>query len=105
MYLSYKSFITEELLDKGRAWVRARGHTGVWAEIWAEVWAEGWVQGYIEEYVENIPAMLDDVRGFSVPDTLREHITDCTDLAQLRRWLRRAATVSAAEDIFTAEDA
>jgi hypothetical protein len=40
-----------------------------------------------------------DSRGVHVPDAIREQITDCTDLAQLDSWLRRAATATTADEV------
>jgi hypothetical protein len=40
-----------------------------------------------------------DARGIEVPDELRERITECTDLEQLDRWVRRAATARTAQDL------
>ncbi|MFE4591827.1 RpnC/YadD family protein [Streptomyces laurentii] len=80
----YKSFISEEIRDEGRIEGRAEGRT--------------------EGRAEDVLTVL-DARGIPVPDSVRERITSCTDLDQLSRWLRRAITVSAAEDIFTTEDA
>ncbi|MFE4591828.1 hypothetical protein [Streptomyces laurentii] len=72
----YKSFISEEIRDEGRAQSRA----------------------------EDVLTVL-DARGIPVPDSVRERVTASTNLDQLSRWHWRAVTVSAAEDIFTAEDA
>ncbi|MFE6102271.1 hypothetical protein ACFVQ4_20175 [Streptomyces laurentii] len=72
----YKSFISEEIRDEGR----------------------------IEDRAACVMAAF-NARGIPVPDHIRERITSCTDLDRLSRWHWRAATVSAAEDIFTAEDA
>ncbi|WP_239341582.1 CATRA conflict system CASPASE/TPR repeat-associated protein [Frankia sp. CiP3] len=40
-----------------------------------------------------------DTRGVHVPEGIREEILACTDLAQLGTWLRRAVTVSTAEEV------
>ncbi|MDA0567049.1 hypothetical protein LG943_22415 [Streptomonospora sp. S1-112] len=42
-----------------------------------------------------------DARGLEVSDTVRERITTCHDPDQLDVWVRRAATVDSAEDLFT----
>jgi hypothetical protein len=39
-------------------------------------------------------------RGVAVSDAERERIVACRDLETLRRWVRRAATVSRAEELF-----
>jgi hypothetical protein len=56
-------------------------------------------QGKAEGKAEDVLAVL-DARGIEVRDELREHITSCTDLAQLDKWIRRAATVRTAQDLF-----
>ena len=43
--------------------------------------------------------MVLDARGINVPDELRERITACTDLEQLGKWIRRAATAHTAQDL------
>ncbi len=43
-----------------------------------------------------------DARGIKVPDAVREQILACTDLDLLDTWLRRAVTVSTAEDVVRA---
>jgi hypothetical protein len=40
-----------------------------------------------------------EARGVPVPETIREQILACTDLAKLDTWLRRAVTADAAEDV------
>lgn len=40
-----------------------------------------------------------DARGVPVPDSVREQILACTDLAQLDTWLRRAITAATAADV------
>jgi hypothetical protein len=41
-----------------------------------------------------------DARGVEVPDQVRERIAGCTDLGQLDRWVRRAATASNVDELF-----
>jgi hypothetical protein len=42
-----------------------------------------------------------EARGIDVPKDVRERITSCTDLDQLKAWVRRAVTVHTAQDLFT----
>jgi hypothetical protein len=42
-----------------------------------------------------------DARGIDVPDEVRTRVTSCTDVEQLNAWVRRAATVTSAQDLFT----
>ncbi|MFF9493503.1 hypothetical protein [Streptomyces flaveolus] len=70
----YKSFISEEIRDEGRA----------------------------QRAAEDVLAIL-EVRGISIPETVRERVTGCDDLEILRHWLRRAVTAPTAEEIFEDE--
>jgi len=40
-----------------------------------------------------------DARGIPVPQAIREQILDCTDLAQLETWLRRAVSAATADEV------
>lgn len=71
----YKSYISEEIRDEGRA---QRG-------------------------AEDILLVL-ETRGIDVPDDIRGRITACDDPELLRRWLARAVTVPSAHEIFAQED-
>ncbi|MDQ1046546.1 hypothetical protein QFZ76_004782 [Streptomyces sp. V4I2] len=66
----YKSYISEEIRDEGRA---QRG-------------------------AEDILLVL-ETRGIDVPDEVRERITACDDPDLLRRWLARAVTAPSAAEI------
>ena len=70
----YKSPLSEELRDEGRAEGRA----------------------------EDILFVLER-RGLDVPGEARERITGCDDLDLLRQWLGRALTAPTVEDVFTGE--
>ncbi|MER7826643.1 hypothetical protein ABTX85_29250 [Streptomyces sp. NPDC096097] len=74
----YKSYISEEIRDEGRAQGRAQGHA------------------------EDLLIVLEQ-RGLDVSDDVRERIAGCDDPDTLRRWLTRAVTAPAAEDIFDGE--
>jgi hypothetical protein len=74
----YKSFMSEEIRDEGRAQGRAQGRA------------------------EDILLVLEQ-RGLTVPDRMRERITDCGDPETLRQWLLRAVTAASAEEIFAEE--
>ncbi|MFF0188971.1 hypothetical protein [Streptomyces sp. NPDC005244] len=67
----YKSYISEEIRDEGRAQASA----------------------------DAILIILEQ-RGIDVSDDIRERITGCEDHGILRRWLARAVTAPTAEDIF-----
>ncbi|MFJ1674216.1 hypothetical protein ACIODT_04105 [Streptomyces sp. NPDC088251] len=70
----YKSFMSEEIRDEGRTQGRAQGRA------------------------EGILPVLEQ-RGITVPDKVRERITDCGDPEVLRQWLVRAVTATSAEEI------
>ncbi|WP_406420183.1 hypothetical protein OH809_26370 [Streptomyces sp. NBC_00873] len=70
----YKSPLSEEIRDEGRAQGRA----------------------------EDILLVL-EARGIDVLDETREKITGCGDPQLMRQWLSRAVTATSADEIFTAE--
>ncbi|MEU6016514.1 hypothetical protein ABZ826_21340 [Streptomyces sp. NPDC047515] len=70
----YKSFMSEEIRDEGRA------------------------KGLAESLL-----LVLEARGIAVTDEIREKITNCDDLQLLRQWLHHAATVATAEGVFTEE--
>ncbi len=70
----YKSYISEEIRDEGRAQGRA----------------------------EDILLVLEQ-RRLDVSDEVRRRVTACDDPEVLRHWLTRAVTVPKAEEIFEEE--
>ncbi|MGC2997730.1 hypothetical protein ACPF8X_04795 [Streptomyces sp. G35A] len=74
----YKSPLSEEIRDEGRA------------------------EGEARRAAEDVLDIL-DVRGLDVPDAVRERITGCGDPEILRHWLRRAVTAPTAVEIFEGE--
>ncbi|MEV7342620.1 hypothetical protein [Streptomyces sp. NPDC093544] len=72
----YKSYISEEIRDEGRAEAR------------------------VQTAAEDILLVL-ETRGLDVPDEIRERVTGCDDPELLRHWLTRAVTAPSAEEIFT----
>lgn len=75
----YKSYISEEIRDQGRA------------------------EGETRRGAQDILDVL-EVRGIDVPETVRERIAECDDPETLRHWHRRAVIAPSADEIFT-EDA
>nr|WP_244206893.1 hypothetical protein [Streptomyces swartbergensis] len=75
----YKSYISEEIRDEGRA------------------------EGEARRAAEDVLEVL-DVRGIDVPETVRERIVSCDAPETLRRWHRRAVIAPSAEQIFSDED-
>jgi hypothetical protein len=41
-----------------------------------------------------------DVRGMDVPPDLRARIVACSDIEQLKVWIRRAATADSIDEVF-----
>ena len=74
----YKSDLSEEIRDEGRA------------------------EGAARRAAEDILEIL-DVRGIAVPEAVRERITACGDPEILRHWHRRAVTAPTAVEIFEDE--
>jgi len=89
-YLGKKYF--SHWVDKGREEGREEGR--------AEGREEGREEGRAEGEIDSILAVL-DARGLEISDEARERIRRCDDLNQLNTWIRRAATVSSADDLFT----
>ncbi|EFF91665.1 conserved hypothetical protein [Streptomyces sp. e14] len=67
----YKSYLSEEIRDEGRAQGRA----------------------------EDVLLVLEQ-RGLEISEEVRRRVTECDDLDVLRTWLTRAVTVAKPEDIF-----
>jgi hypothetical protein len=61
--------------------------------------AEGEARGEAMGEAKSVLLFL-SARGIDVPDDIRERITSCTDTEQLDRWVKRAAVVNTAEDLF-----
>ncbi|GHD90500.1 hypothetical protein GCM10010508_35470 [Streptomyces naganishii JCM 4654] len=71
----YKSYIAEEIRDEGRA------------------------EALVQKGAEDVLLVL-EARGLDVSEVVRERVTSCRDLEVLRRWLTRAVSLEAAEEIF-----
>ena len=56
-------------------------------------------QGVAKGKVDGILAVL-EARGLAAPPEARERIAACADLAQLDRWVRRAATCASVDELF-----
>jgi hypothetical protein len=64
--------------------------------------AEGRAEATAKATAKAVLAFL-EARDIEVPDDLRARIISCTDLELLDAWVRRAATVESAGDLFTSE--
>ena len=60
---------------------------------------EGRLEGQIAMATANVLDFL-EARGFTVSDLLRVRVQSSTDLEQLRRWVRRAAVITNADELF-----
>lgn len=60
---------------------------------------EGKIEGKIEGKAAAVCAIL-EARGLSLSDQQRERILETTDLETLDRWVRRAATIASADQLF-----
>lgn len=69
-------------------------------ELEAKAEAKGKAKGRAEGEARGV-LMLLDARGLEPTDAQRRRISDCTDLEQLDTWIRRAATVASADELFT----
>ena len=56
-------------------------------------------RGRAEGTAKAVLAVL-EARGLAIPEEVRQQVTASADVAELERWLRRAAVVSSARDIF-----
>jgi len=80
----------------------AEGHSKGLAEGRSKGLAEGRSKGLAEGEAKAVLTVL-EARGIAVPEELRARIMGCTDLPQLEEWIRRAATVTTAHELFTEE--
>ncbi|MEN8653915.1 hypothetical protein ABCR94_25745 [Streptomyces sp. 21So2-11] len=68
-----------------------------------ETYLRGVASGEARGRVKAILRLLNH-RSIPVPEALAQRITDCTDLDTLDRWLDRAVTADAAEELFVEEE-
>jgi hypothetical protein len=87
--------VREKLMHKGE-WVFRSDFAKKYIAIGK---AEGRERGHAEAKAEDVLAFL-AARGLPVPDDVAARVRACADLGLLDRWVRRAATVDRAEDLF-----
>ncbi|MFG2324462.1 hypothetical protein [Streptomyces sp. NPDC048568] len=75
------------------------GSNTIVEESWLEGRAKGQSEGKAEGKAEDILHIL-EVRGIEVSDSVRERVTDCTDLDVLGTWLDRSLSAAHAEELF-----
>jgi hypothetical protein len=68
-------------------------------KAWAKGKTEGEAKGAAEGKADSVLAVL-DARGVAVTDAQRARIVASSDLSELDRWVRAAATVATCDDIF-----
>jgi hypothetical protein len=61
--------------------------------------SQGEARGEAKGEADALLAVL-DVRGIGVPEDVRARVVGCTDVGQLRTWVRRAATASSIDEVF-----
>jgi hypothetical protein len=79
------------------------GHYEYQSEFARKYFAQGRAEGREEGLHAGETAALFEVldaRGLAVDDEARQQIQACTDLAQLKRWLRKAATAQSVQELF-----
>lgn len=81
--------VVEALAAKGNPVIRKREATAK---------AEGKAEGLAEAAGESVLEVL-AARGIAVSEEERQEVLRCRDLHKLRRWLRRAALVSSADEV------
>lgn len=91
----YQSEFVRRLAAEVEAKVKPEVEARVKAEVEASVKAEGRAEGEAEAIVAVLEA-----RGLAISAEQRERIRQCGDLGMLGRWIRRAATVSSADEVF-----
>ncbi|MBV9315740.1 MAG: hypothetical protein JO100_18855, partial [Pseudonocardia sp.] len=79
---------------------QARGEARGQARGEARGQARGEARGQARGEARSVLAVL-DARGINVPEDTRNRITSCTDLDQLNTWIRRAATATSIDDLFS----
>ncbi|MFD8426439.1 hypothetical protein ACFV1R_02360 [Streptomyces coelicoflavus] len=63
---------------------------------------EAWLAGRAKGKAEDILRIL-EMRGVQVSDSVRERVTECTDLDVLGTWLTRSLSATRAEELFAEE--
>ncbi|MFC7728261.1 hypothetical protein [Actinomadura keratinilytica] len=67
---------------------------------WYSETARAWIaEGKAEGEAKSVLLIL-EARGIKATQEQRQRVLDCTDLDQLETWVRRAATVSSADELF-----
>ncbi|GLZ16307.1 hypothetical protein Acsp04_65420 [Actinomadura sp. NBRC 104425] len=84
--------------EDAQAWI-AEGIAEGKAQGIAEGKAQGIAEGRIEGEARSLLLIL-EARGITVTDEQRQRVLACMDLQRLETWVRRAATISSADELF-----
>jgi hypothetical protein len=79
--------------------VLATGTIPIYTPWSKKAYAEGKAEGRADGECEAILLVL-KARALVVTDAQRKRIKACTDLSQLKKWVERAATAAATEELF-----
>ena len=100
MFVLYSDLIDAALSDAARkAFQMLPQGYEFQSELIRKSLEKGRAEGRAAEKAADVIAVL-EARALTVTDAQRERILGCDDLAQLDRWLRRAATVATTDALF-----
>ncbi|MFK4798322.1 hypothetical protein ACI3K5_06495 [Streptomyces sp. MPA0124] len=78
------------------------GSNSIVEESWLDGRAKGQSEGKAEGKAEAVLHVL-KARGIEISGSVRERVTECTDLEALETWLDRSLSVTRAEELFVGE--
>jgi hypothetical protein len=68
-------------------------------EFQGPTYKKGKLEGQAAAMATSVLEFL-DARGLTIPDEVRQRVQSTTDLEQLRHWIRRAAVITTADELF-----
>jgi hypothetical protein len=86
----------EDTLNRAAAAAAARAYKSDFARYH---YSQGWARGYVRGMAAAVESIL-EARGMHLPERARDRVSECTDLAQLKTWVRRAGTVDSMDELF-----
>jgi hypothetical protein len=95
-WVLYSALIESSLSDAAR---KAFAMLPQGQQFFSETQRKSFEQGRLQSRAEAVVEFL-EARGFAVTEEQRERILGCTDLAQLRAWTRKVATISETDELF-----
>ncbi|MFB4304226.1 hypothetical protein [Actinomadura sp. NTSP31] len=63
-------------------------------------WQSDFAKTHIAEGEADAVLSVLETRGLAVPNDIRDKVAGCTDIDQLKRWVRRAVVIDHAEQLF-----